>query len=163
MIHGHTVNRRRSPEYRAWHAMQQRCYYTKGQAFPRYGGRGIRVCDQWRGRKGFVQFLADIGPKPSPKHSIDRIDNDGNYEPGNCRWATATEQNRNKRAPNGRWIREDKCPWGHLLNAANLSFSPTGSRRCRACQRRIAEKRRRKKRRERDIRRGIRRRRPVVS
>lgn len=63
-----------------------------------YGGRGIRVCDQWLGEDGFVRFLTDMGPAPSAKHTLDRYpDNDGNYEPQNCRWATPKEQGRNTR------------------------------------------------------------------
>jgi hypothetical protein len=83
-----------TPEYRAWRGMINRCYQPSSERFSRYGGRGIVVCDRWH--HSFENFLADMGRKPSPKHSIDRIDNDGNYEPGNCRWATASEQQRNK-------------------------------------------------------------------
>jgi hypothetical protein len=77
--------------------MHSRCIYPSQKGFRHYGGRGIRVCDEWTGPDGFERFLAHIGPKPSPELSIDRIDNDGNYEPGNVRWATASEQQRNKR------------------------------------------------------------------
>lgn len=84
-----------SPEYTAWAGMLQRCRNPKNAAYPDYGGRGITVCDAWR--DSFEAFYADLGPRPSARHSIDRIDNDGNYEPGNCRWATAKEQNRNTR------------------------------------------------------------------
>lgn len=84
----------RSPEYEAWNSMIQRCTNPNAQAFQQYGGRGIKVFDLWR---TFENFLADMGPRPSPKHSIDRINNDGNYEPGNCRWATRKEQQRNMR------------------------------------------------------------------
>lgn len=84
-----------SPEYRCWAAMKSRCSNPKQISFPNYGGRGIAVCERWQ--QSFEAFLADMGRKPTPKHSIDRIDNDGNYEPGNCRWATAKEQRSNQR------------------------------------------------------------------
>ncbi len=82
--------------------MLRRCYTDTCSVFRHYGGRGITVCDRWRygedGRHGFQCFLADVGPRPSPKHSIDREDNDGNYRPGNVRWATLKMQRRNTRA-----------------------------------------------------------------
>lgn len=74
--------------------MIQRCENPNNTFWHRYGGRGIRVCERWR--NCYEAFLSDMGRKPSPRHSIDRINNDGNYERGNCRWATASEQGRNK-------------------------------------------------------------------
>lgn len=82
----------RLPEFGVWMSMRSRCSNADD---PDYGGRGIRVCDRWE--DSFENFLADMGPRPSPKHSIDRIDVNGNYEPGNVRWATAIEQQRNRR------------------------------------------------------------------
>jgi hypothetical protein len=87
------VAKKRTPEYRAWCSMRERCRRQKNQDYARYGKRGIRVCTRWH---TFALFLKDVGRRPSPKHSIDRIDNDGNYEPGNVRWATPKTQQGNK-------------------------------------------------------------------
>lgn len=84
------------PEYRTWSAMIDRCHREGNDGFANYGGRGIKVCEKWR--KSFQAFYDHVGPKPTPDHSIDRIDVDGDYEPGNVRWATRTEQSMNTRA-----------------------------------------------------------------
>ena len=80
-------------EYRCWWGMLTRCYNKNNPKYKYYGGRGISMCERWR--NSFPNFLADMKPKPSPELSIDRINNDGNYEPGNCRWATRSQQARN--------------------------------------------------------------------
>lgn len=83
-----------SPEHQAWTNMLSRCYNENAPNYHRYGGRGITVCEEWR--ESYSAFLRDMGRKTSPDLSIDRIDNDGIYEPGNCRWATARENTRNR-------------------------------------------------------------------
>lgn len=92
--HGEGSKPTRSAEYICWTGMKQRCLNSGHDSYPRYGGRGIRVCDRWLA--SFEDFLADMGRKPTPAHSIDRENNDGNYEPGNCRWATGVEQQANR-------------------------------------------------------------------
>jgi hypothetical protein len=83
-----------TPEYRAWCDLRSRCNNPKVKQYDDYGGRGISVCERW---DDYANFLADMGRRPSPAHSIDRRDNDGNYEPSNCRWATKEEQMQNRR------------------------------------------------------------------
>lgn len=93
--HGHNRDYSVTPEYTAWQGMRRRCEDVKFKQHGDYKNRGITYCERW---EKFENFLADMGVKPSPLHTLDRKDNDGNYEPSNCRWATWEEQSRNKRS-----------------------------------------------------------------
>lgn len=92
--HGATRGSRRTPEYNTWRSLKDRCCNPKDSGFRYYGGRGIKICMRWA---SYANFLSDMGKKPTPKHSIDRKNNDGNYCPENCRWATSKQQTRNYR------------------------------------------------------------------
>lgn len=93
--HGCAVRGSKTTEYHSWEALKQRCLNLNNPDYYNYGGRGIIICDRWL--ESFENFLTDMGLKPSPKHSIDRIDSNGDYEPNNCKWSTALEQGRNTR------------------------------------------------------------------
>lgn len=113
------------PEYGIWTALKRRCFNRNSKDFYRYGGRGITVCDRWNFgeeyKTGFECFLEDMGPRPSEKHSLDRIDNDAGYYPDNCRWATADVQARNQRT--NHWV-EYKGEKMILADAIRLSGLP---------------------------------------
>jgi hypothetical protein len=96
ITHGASRKGRKTPEYGAWRNMKDRCLNPRSSNYPDWGDRGITVYPHWI--DDFSAFLDYIGPRPSPKHTLDRINNDGNYEPGNVRWATKTQQSRNQRS-----------------------------------------------------------------
>lgn len=98
----HQKQKRQSKEYTAWQSMIQRCFRKTRVGYHRYGGRGITVCAKWRA--SYTDFLADVGRAPSSKHSLDRINNNGNYEHGNVRWATRKEQAANRTNPTNRFV-----------------------------------------------------------
>lgn len=98
--HGYAVHGHTHPLYSTWASMHKRCTSPKHKKWPHYGGRGIVVCARWTGPEGFPNFLADMGEKPAwADGGLDRIDNDGNYEPSNCRWSTRSQQRQNRRSP----------------------------------------------------------------
>lgn len=98
--HGEGATAHRSPEFISWSGMKQRCYYKFSRSYKDYGGRVIRMCETWK--NSYLQFLNDMGRRPTLSYSIDRIDVNGNYEPSNCRWATSLQQCNNKRnTPHG--------------------------------------------------------------
>ena len=85
----------KTPEYKAWYNMKDRCFNPNHKCYSDYGGRGIKICDRWK--NSFQNFFLDMGSRPTAKHSLDRIDNNADYFPKNCRWATKAEQVNNKR------------------------------------------------------------------
>lgn len=114
-----------TPEYNSWHNMKSRCNNKKFVYYKNYGGRGIKVCQEWS--NSFLAFYNDMGAKPSLKHSLDRIDNEGNYEKINCRWATASEQAQNRRPRIGtskyrgvHWHRPSRAWSAHLSAGGRL-------------------------------------------
>lgn len=121
--------------YNIWSGMKDRCLNPRNHAFASYGGRGITLCDAWR---SYEQFLLEMSPRPSLKHSIDRIDNDGPYAPDNCRWATQIEQTNNRSnnhqiaLGDGKSITLTELARQHGLNPATL-FTRAGKGWCAEC------------------------------
>jgi hypothetical protein len=93
--HGDCINGNRSTEYRSWESMRDRCNNPQSRYYKNYGGRGIKVCNRWL--HNYKNFLSDMGRRPSHEYTLDRINNDGNYSPNNCRWTDWKTQNNNKR------------------------------------------------------------------
>ena len=121
--HGDARAGNEAPEWRAWHSIKRRCDTTVAWLFPDYAGRGIGICEAWR--LSYERFLSDVGRRPGNGYTLDRIDNDGNYEPGNVRWATLKEQARNRR--NSCYIqRGDECKtlaeWAEITGVKNTTI-----------------------------------------
>lgn len=108
----------KTPEYKIWRGMQDRCYLEKSANYHNYGGRGIKVCDRWL--ESIDNFVADMGIRPSPKYSLDRIDVNGDYSPENCRWADDKTQNRNRRDNLHITIRGDKMTIAEAVERYSL-------------------------------------------
>ena len=118
--HGHSSGGKLSPTYISWHNMKQRCRDPGDTSYARYGGRGITFCERWL---DFNNFLQDMGERPDGL-TLDRLDNDGNYEPSNCRWATRKQQK----------PRRATCFAGHALDPKNTYVTPDGKRSCITCR-----------------------------
>lgn len=118
---------KRSSEYSIWAGIKARCSNAKSPKWPDYGGRGIKVCDSWR--RSYVTFLADVGRRPSPAHSLDRINNNGDYEPGNVRWATGKIQAANRRPVQKRnWREAAKHAYAVVKDFEDVVASYTGAK-----------------------------------
>lgn len=134
LLHGESTHRGRrgSQEYNIWKGMRDRCSRPGNKSYRVYGARGITVCDRWR--SSFLNFLADMGRRPTRLHSIERIDSNGNYERSNCRWATPVEQGNNtsrnrileidgERLTIAQWSMRSGIPSGHIWNRLHLGWS----------------------------------------
>lgn len=111
--------------YSIWSSMLTRCNNSNRKSYKHYGGRGIKVCERWQGECGFENFIKDMGNRPSPKHSIDRIDVNGDYTPENCRWATMKEQASNRRDNSCLYIKGKRIIAQTLCDLVELDYSRT--------------------------------------
>ncbi len=125
-IHGATAGYQKHTLYETWVKMRSRCRNPADKGYDYYGARGITICDRWFA--SFLAFVEDMGPKPTILHSIDRIDNDGGYEPGNCRWADKTAQARNTRKNRIITVRGEEVVLAELAERAGLSESGVRAR-----------------------------------
>lgn len=116
-------NLRNHPSYSSWGSMMDRCYNKNRKSYKDYGGRGIKVCERWRGEHGFENFIKDMGERPSPQHSIDRIDYNGDYSPENCRWATQKEQVNNQTKNVYLYIKGKRITAKMLCNLLGINYN----------------------------------------
>jgi hypothetical protein len=113
------------PEYRVWLHLRGRCNTPTDAAYPHYGGRGSRVCNRWG---TYSNFLADMGRRPTPKHTLERVDNDAHYEPDNCRWVTMKEQCRNRRSSRVVTYRGQAMSLAEACERAGLNYKTVTTR-----------------------------------
>lgn len=125
--HGLVPRNNKPPEFNVWCKMRQRCNNPKSPDFENYGGRGITVCERWQ---DFAAFMADMGERPSPAHTLERENNDKGYGPDNCIWATRDIQARNRRPRALRPV----CARNHDMTGDNVYTRPDGKRGCRQCR-----------------------------
>lgn len=126
-----------SDTYRVWMSMKQRCTNSNNSRYKDYGGRGIIVCARWL--NNFLNFLEDMGERPEGL-TLDRINNNGNYEPDNCRWTTYSIQNKNRRDYNVGPKLKEYCPKGHMYSGANLYIDTRGHQQCKACIKEVQQR-----------------------
>lgn len=125
--HGQSVGYKSTPEHRAWKQALNRCRNSKLKSWEHYGGRGISVCPEWEA--SFQAFFDHVGNRPSPVHSLDRINVDGNYEPGNVRWATRVEQARNTRRNTQFEYRGEAGCFADMVDIAGINYSTAKDRK----------------------------------
>ena len=120
--HGHKTSAGSTPTYLSWYSMRQRCLNKNHEHYDRYGGRGITICERW---DSFANFLEDMGERPEGL-TLDRVHNDGNYTPENCRWSTKQTQAKNR-------ARRTHCIHGHEFTEENTWIEKNGQRHCKTC------------------------------
>jgi hypothetical protein len=125
-LHGHARADKRTTEYRTWLSMMTRCHNPNSDGYAKYGAAGVTVCERWR--VSFEAFLADMGRKPSPRHSIDRIDNARGYEPDNCRWATPSMQTENRRSTRFVIVNGERIPLAEAARRCGLPLATVHTR-----------------------------------